>query len=226
MSPTAQAERKREVSVVATPADRTRPTARPAPRRRRRHPWRRRIAVVLLVLLTPVAWSYEHALTAAGSAGWEMRSIEWLRSHGAGGTVDSVEVWYYTRDHPPTSGVPSAPLPPRPSAQQFALVSDARAAGLLPQIDPVIRPSLSGEAQWRPGRVGRLGHPATYTTWFRPDVHHPTLVAGVLWIDPAQSRLHLVAGTKEPGGGPWPGHAEVGLRIGRPPWRRSTPGSS
>ena len=31
MSPTAQAERKREVSVVATPADRTWPTARPAP---------------------------------------------------------------------------------------------------------------------------------------------------------------------------------------------------
>ena len=109
---------------------------------------------------------------------------------------------------------PPAPLPPRPSARQFALVgTSARAsAGRLPQIDPAVRPSLSGEAQWRPGRVGRLGRPATYTTWFRPDVHHPTLVAGVLWIDPAQSRLDLVAGTQEPGGGPWPGRAEVGLR--------------
>lgn len=34
-------------------------------------------------------------------------------------------------------------------------------------------------------------------------------MAGMLWIDQSVSRLNLVAGTKDPGGGPWPGTSEV-----------------
>ncbi|MDQ6696241.1 MAG: phosphodiester glycosidase family protein [Actinomycetota bacterium] len=171
--------------------------------------WRRRVAVVLLVALAPVSWSYYRALSYPGSAGWEMRTVEWLRSHGAGGTVDSIEVWYYTRHHPPTSGVPKGPLPRTLTFTQARLVAVERTHGRLPRLTPAIRPSLRGEAVWHPGRRGPRGRPAIYTTWFRPDPAHPTLVAGELWIDPSQARLHLVAGTKDPGGGPWPGMAEI-----------------
>ncbi len=213
MTPTALAERPASPTEASAkiPRPPVAPSERTQPRRRRR--WRRRILVVLLVMLTPMAWSYCRALSYPGSAGWEMRTVEWLRSHGAGGTVDSLEVWYYTRHHPPTSGVPKGPLPELPSAVQTRLVARERSRGNGPLLDPAVRPSLRGEAVWHPGRLGPGGHPAMYTTWFRPDPRHPTLVAGELWIDQSQARLDLIAGTKDPGGGPWPGTAQVDPRY-------------
>lgn len=180
--------------------------------RRRPRRWVRCVAVLLLVFTAVSSWSYAHALTARGSAGWQMRTVEWLRNHGAGGTVDNLEVWYYTRHHPPTSGVPSRSLPGQPSAHDRGVVAAQRAYGVAPRVDPAVRPALPGEASWTPGPASSSGRPAIYTTWFRPDPRHPTLTAGVLWIDQSQSRLDLVAGTMQPGGGPWPGHAEVDTR--------------
>lgn len=212
MTPTALVERTAPVPATA-PAELDAPhdEAQNGPRRQRR-PWRRRIAVVLLVVLTPVVWSYSRALSYPGSASWEMRTVEWLRAHGAGGTVDSIEVWYYTRHHPPTTGVPTGPLPRSLTPSQARLVTAEQSRGRLPRLNPAIRPSLRGEAVWHPGRRGPGGRPAIYTTWFRPDPAHPTLVAGELWVDPSQARLNLVAGTKDPGGGPWPGTSQVDPR--------------
>ena len=113
MTPTALAERTARPSPAGGAGVPRPPDASDngSPRRRRRHPWRRRVLVVLLVLLTPLGWSYYRALTYPGSASWQMRSIEWLRTHGAGGTVDDIEVWLYSRHRPPTSGVPTERLP-------------------------------------------------------------------------------------------------------------------
>lgn len=210
MTPTALAERTEPVVApsptgLEPPPDerRTRATGQ------RRRPWLRWVAIALLVLFTATGWSYYQALSYPGSAGWEMRTVEWLRAHGAGRTVDSIEVWYYTRHHPPTSGVPHGPFPEPLTTAQAALVAQAQLHDALPALDPAVRPSLREEAVWRPGRLGPGGTPATYTTWFRPDPGHPTLVAGELWLDPSQARLNLLAGTKDPGGGPWPGSAQV-----------------
>ena len=134
MSPTAIAEPTTPVRTDAAPADGPTP---PGPRRirrtkRRRHPWLRGVLVILLVLLTPLAWSYYRALTYPGSAGWEMATVEWLRDHGAGGTVDNLEVWLYTRHHPPTSGRPERPAPGHAQRRTDRLVARERSSGRLP----------------------------------------------------------------------------------------------
>jgi len=180
------------------------------PRRRRRlRRWLRWTALTGVVLLAPVGWSYARALAYPGSSPWPVRSVDWLREHHAGGLVDQVESWVYTRHVPPSTGIPRGPLPPRPTAAQARVVRAARHAGWLPVLRPGVAPRLPGEAQRRPGPLGPEGRPATYTAWFRPDPMHPSLVAGALWMNPRSVSLHLEAGTKEPGGGPWPGSAEV-----------------
>ncbi|MCW2690314.1 MAG: hypothetical protein JWR37_5204, partial [Mycobacterium sp.] len=50
---------------------------------------------------------------------------------------------------------------------------------------------------------------AEYTTFIRPDPQHASVVAGVAMLDQNVVRAHLVAGTKEPGGGAWPERAMV-----------------
>lgn len=185
----------------------------PAPRRARRQRPRRRIAlIVALVLLVPLSatgWSYGHALTYPGSASFSVRSVDWLRSHGGGGLVNSAEVWYYSRQEPPSTGRPSAPLPPAPTAEQARLVRQAERVRQAPILTPAVAPVTAGEAAWTPGPVGRDGRIATFTTWFRPDPKHPTVVAGALWIARDATKLHLVAGTKDPGHGPWPGNGAI-----------------
>jgi hypothetical protein len=204
----------------AEPAPRgPRPAPEPAPstggggRTRRNRARRRRIRrivyLALVILLAPAVYSYVRALRYPGSASNAVRTMEWLRDHGGGGLVDNVEVWYYTRHHPPTSGRPSAPLPPAPTPPGRLAVASAERSGHLDRLHPAVRPVMRGEATWRPGPTLTGTGPGIFTAWFRPDPNHPTLVAGVMSIDPGAARLDLVAGTREPGGGPWPGDAEV-----------------
>ena len=162
---------------------------------------------MLTLLVTPLAWSYGRAMTYPGSASWSVRSVDWLRSHGGAGIVNQLEVWYYSRQQPPTSGTPTVPAP-APDATQTRLVDAARRAGQGPVLRPAVTPALRGEARWTPGPTTSAKRITTYTTWFRPDPAHPTLVAGALWLDRSATKLDLVAGTKEPGGA-WPGAAQV-----------------
>jgi hypothetical protein len=156
---------------------------------------------VALLLLTP-GISYFQALTYPGSAPWQMRSVEWLRDHGASPVVDRIENWYYT-SHLPTGSAPDrATLP--------AAVAGRPLAGSWAPAPPLtLRPALPGEAIWVPGRLDRKGVPAIYTSFFRPDPRFPSVVAGAAWIRSGDTSAHLVAGTLEPGGGPWPGGARV-----------------
>ncbi len=168
----------------------------------------RRVLVALAMLAVPTGWSYGHALTYPGSASWSVRSVDWFRAHGGAPIVDSAEVWYYSHQEPPSHGVPAHP-PSAPTAPQARFVDALADAGAVPALDPAVPPRLPGEAAWTPGPTGRTGRPATYTSWFRPDPRHPTMIAGVLWMDRHQTGLHLQAGTAEPGGSGWPGRGRV-----------------
>ncbi len=70
-------------------------------------------------------------------------------------------------------------------------------------------PGLPGEGAWVPGRTGRGGQPAAYTTFFQPDPAHASVVAGAAWIRAGATTAHLVSGTTQPGGNGWPGNAQV-----------------
>ena len=60
----------------------------------------------MAVLSAPAA-SYVTALTAPGSADWQTTSVEWVRDHGGGPLVDTVENWWYAHNRP-TGAAPAA----------------------------------------------------------------------------------------------------------------------
>ncbi len=147
---------------------------------------RRLVLLLIAAILLPMAWSYGRALTYPGSASMSVRTIEWLRENGAGSIVNRVEEWYFTRHHPPTSGLPTGPFPKGLTVTNRSMISRARAQRRLPTLHPAIRPTLPGEASLKLVFFFVWGRTEIYTSWYRVDPGHPTLVAGVLWMDPVR----------------------------------------
>ena len=186
----------KDVSRIATP--------RPPSRRHRR--W---VVVVLAAILLGPGVSYGRALAYPGSASWQMRSVEWFRGHGGSGVVNAVENWYYTIQ-PPTGSAPdpaSLPVVPARLARSLPARSGtgSRHHHRPPTALPVLagRSAVRGEGRWVSGRLGASGVPAIYTSFFRPDPAHPSVVAGVAWMRARATYAHLVAGTVEPPGAGW-----------------------
>jgi Phosphodiester glycosidase len=155
---------------------------------------RRAVAVSVVVFVGWMFISYASAMMRPSNVGLGVRSIEWLRSHGAGWLVSDVEHVYYSLNAPSTGGPPLKSLPP-------VGLGASRGAALgyrPPPIRPVIAPALSGEGRWR--RTGPLvgGAPPVLDTTFRPDPNYPQLVAGVAWMDRSRTSVRLYPGRYEP----------------------------
>src|SRR5581483_8283385 len=74
---------------------------------KRRRAWAARVGGALAAAVIAVTgWSYAHALTAPGTDGVGVRSVEWLRGHGGAGIVSTVERWWYSHHQPPKGGRP------------------------------------------------------------------------------------------------------------------------
>jgi len=191
-------------TVLQRPQRRGLPPQGPRQHRRRRRRTRRRtlrvLAAVVLVGLCLSTASYVRALTYPGQATWQQRSISWLRDHGGSPIVNRTENWYYTRHAPATSPPDLAGLP----AAAGAVAAPAGGPHPLPAVS-----GLPGEGAWVPGRTGRGGQPAAYTSFFQPDPAHASVVAGAAWIRAGATTAHLVTGTTQPGGNGWPGNAQV-----------------
>ncbi|MDA8263774.1 MAG: phosphodiester glycosidase family protein [Actinomycetota bacterium] len=175
------------------------------------------MAIGLLVLMTPIWVSLGSALTnPALGFGIGARGAEWVRDHGGGSIVTTIENWWYSLHPPPVGGRPSASN--LPGSGTAASVSPKGAAGgksaksrkassfYLPKPAPLVpfaSPALAGEGKWVP--AGRLvdGVPAVYTTFMRPDAVHTSVVDGVAWMDMRLLRATLYSGSYIPGGGPY-----------------------
>ncbi len=175
--------------------------------RRRRSTHRRRVALavsaVALIGLVPVGRSYGGYLTAPGDVGVDQRTIEWLRDVGLGPFVDRAESWWLWHHLPSTTATISA-LP-----DVGIDLGPVNGAAALPVVAAPISPTLPGEGVWRTAASDAAGVVQIATTTFRPDPAHPSLVAGVAWIDHLTTRLDLIAGTMQPGGGAGPAGATV-----------------
>ena len=177
-------------------------------RKRRRRPTALIAVVLTLVLLASPATSYVRALTAPGNVDWQVRTVEWIRDHGGGPVVDTVENWWYSHNQPTGTAPAAGSLPTAANA------APGRGAGpgaaqppplpLLPGATP-----LPDEGTWvgNPQTVG--GAPALYTGFFRPDPTYPSQIVGVAWTNQDLVSTHLIAGTQEPVPGTAPGGAEV-----------------
>lgn len=147
------------------------------------------VAIALVTgFLTLAGMSYADALNAPGYASFADKTSEWLRDHGAGPLVDSVESWYYTRHVPSTTAA---------DVKQFTHGAPASNAHLqLPTLPIPVGSTVA--PRWLPGRPAAGGKPALYTSSFEPDRAHPSVIAGVAVIDSAAVKLHLMPGTAQP----------------------------
>jgi membrane-associated phospholipid phosphatase len=160
------------------------------------------------VLVVPASLSYAQILAARGNAPVDQRTIEWLRDHGMGTFVDRGESWWLWRHLPSTTAVitdlPAAPVrPPRATTVGGDVPTNVRGP---------IRPGLRHEGRWSVAAVDRHGVPELATTFFRPDRSHPSVVVGVAWSNSTNTRISLIPGTRQPGGGVGPagGHVPTG----------------
>lgn len=172
-------------------------------------------AVTVLVLLLPVVWSYERAMTARGNTALSVRNVEWLKDNHLRWLVNDAETFWYTHHQPKKGGAPSGglaaairsgdattttvPVLPTTPAQIFG----SRALPRPLPIASIAANPLPGEGDWSP--LGQLvaERPAMYAAYIRPDSVYTSLVTGVAWIDPNLVKFALYAGVQEPGGSGW-----------------------
>jgi hypothetical protein len=173
----------------------------------------RRVALVAaLAALTPVAFSYLSTIAEPSNSSLGIRSVEWLRDHGAAGLVSRVESIYYSLTAPSKGGATLRALPhvgygaadqaraQRLRAQRLLAQRLAAASYRPPPVAPLLHPALPGEGIWqatRPGAGAGASAPLLITT-LRNQPEYPRVVAGLAWIDTQRTALTLNPGRMEP----------------------------
>lgn len=170
---------------------------------------RRAFQVALLVAVVTVGWSVGTALRR-GSDPVNVKLVEWLRGHGEGGIVTSVERWWYDHHQPPKGGTPKGGIPKvaepigSETTSDIEIVATPTTLPVLPStIHPIASPALAGEGAWQPTGLLVHGRPAVYETFLRPDRVHTSLLAGVAWLDQQNLRAVIYNGNDQPGGSGW-----------------------
>ena len=166
----------------------------PAPVRR----IRRIILTAFIVALVPIVYSYVTTMLEPSNSSLGIRSVEWLRDHGAAQIVADVESFYYSLNAPAKGGPQLKALPKVGVAATVAVGSRAeRPAPIAPltRVNP-----LPGEGVWRTTQHNESQtHPALLVTTFRSDPsEYPRLVAGVAWINTRRTTISLIPGRQEP----------------------------
>jgi hypothetical protein len=166
-------------------------------RRRRRRRW---IALGICLLLVVPAISYVRALLYPGNATFAVRSVEWVRDHGGGKIIDTIETWKFSRQAPPATGNPSDIPAAAPAAGTAgkAAPTPGQLAGL-PKVSllPGVK-ALAHEGVWSPARQGAGGKSLLWTTWLRPDPGHLPVTAAAALIPQGSDIVRLMPGTREP----------------------------
>jgi hypothetical protein len=172
----------------------------------------RRIALITaIVVLIPVAFSFFITMSQPSNSSFGVRTVEWLRDHGAAGLVAKIESTYYALTAP-SKGGPTLHALPRVGYGSAAAASRAReaqgattasgqstsAAYRPPRVTPLIHPALEGEGVWRATRPGFESSPPVLITTLRNQPEYPRVVAGLAWIDTNRTTVTLNPGRQEP----------------------------
>jgi hypothetical protein len=189
------------------------PVAKAAIRGRRRAPLgsrgatnrrlRRVLLAAALVALAPAALSYLLALTGPSNSSFGIRSVEWLRDHGAAGIVAKIESIYYSLNAPEKGGPALLALPRaglRGAGSPSAAGAPAKVLDRPAPVAALAQPDLPGEGVWGPTLPAEsTTDPPLLVTTFRSDpAEYPRLVAGVAWINTSRTSIALYPGRLEP----------------------------
>jgi len=159
--------------------------------------------IASLVVVLAVLVSYTAAMLRPSNSSLGVRSVEWLRDHGAAGLVSEIESIYYSLTAPSKGGPGLRALPRvgysvgKPGtalSPRFAVAQPYQP----PRIRPVIHPALAGEGVWRATSPSAGRYPPLLVTTFRGEPDYPRLVAGVAWIDTSRTAVSLYPGRQEP----------------------------
>ncbi len=176
----------------------------------RRH--KRWSAVILVfVLLTP-AWVSMAGAATNPTLGTTLsgRLAEWVRNHGGGSFVVSLEDFWYSHHHAPVGGTPpKGAIPAAKSSPTTTSVSQLALPTPSPLQPIVTSPPISGEGQWSPAGRTVDGIPAVYETYIRPDPVYSSVVTAVAWMDTKLLSTTLYSGSQVPGGGPFANTAPI-----------------
>ena len=161
---------------------------------------RRVLLAASLVILIPAAVSYLATMTEPSNSSLGIRSVEWLRDHGAAGLVSRVESIYYSLNAPAKGGPALHALPHTGLSARTAGSPAGRIVDRPPRITPLASRPLPGEGVWSPTYMGESrSDPALLVTTFRSDpAEYPQLIAGVAWINTSRTKISLFAGRQEP----------------------------
>jgi hypothetical protein len=133
-----------------------------------------------------------------------IRTVEWLRGHGAAGLVSKVESIYYELTAPAKGG-PALRALPRVGYGGAAGGAGARARTLAaqavlyrpPRVTPLLHPALPGEGVWHAARRSEAD-PRVLVTTLRNQPEYPRVVAGLAWIDTKRTTITFNPGREEP----------------------------
>ena len=105
--------------------------------------------------------------------------------------------WAVNGTHTTPSTTP-IPVPATPTATTLAPLPFA-------PIHPLVSPAISGEGMWQTQRQSIAtanipSLPIIARTFLRPDANRPYAIVTMLQFDPRFMRLHMMAGTSQPGG--------------------------
>jgi hypothetical protein len=186
------------------------PAGRPLPSSRSRRPLadgpaarvRRVLLAACLVALVPVLASYVTTMLEPSNSSLGIRSVEWLRDHGAAGLVTKVESVYYSLEAPEKGG-PALHALPKVGVLAAGTGGGADRIQVVdrpPRVRPLAYPPLPGEGVWRPTQAteSRSDPPLLVTTFRSDPSEYPRLVAGVAWINTSRTTISLYAGRLEP----------------------------
>ncbi|MGA8219434.1 MAG: phosphodiester glycosidase family protein [Solirubrobacterales bacterium] len=151
---------------------------------------------ILVVLLSPLIYSYATWMLRPSSMAFFPRSVEWVRADVPLGNqlVDQIEHAYYSWNAPSKGGPQLTSLP----ATGVAAKAPSERAATPPRIKPVFPHRLPGEGVWKPtGPPVRGGAPVLVTT-FRPETDYPRNLAYLAWFDHTRTALAFYPGRYEP----------------------------
>jgi hypothetical protein len=165
---------------------------------------RRVLISACLLALVPAVVSYASTMLEPSNSSLGIRSVEWLRDHGAAALVTKVESLYYSLTAPAKGG-PALHALPRVGMTSASGAGTSRPPAAQAfyrphRIRPEARPALPGEGVWHPTQMGEsASDPPLLVSSFRSDPpEYPRLVAGVAWINTSNTVVSLYAGRMEP----------------------------
>jgi hypothetical protein len=162
----------------------------------------RRVALIAaLVALVPTFFSYAITMHEPSNSSFGIRTVEWLRDHGAAGLVSSVESVYYSLTAPAKGGPTLRSLPKVGYAGTAGGGAGARVTRVEyrpPTVPAMLQPALAGEGVWHATRPSLEGEPPVLVTTIRDQPEYPRVLAGLAWINTQHTRLALYPGRLEP----------------------------